>query len=77
MDRGYRGDLTVKAGATVTVVNEDTTPHTLTDKATGKFDTKNIDGGATGSFTAPSEPGSYPFGCTYHPEMAGILVVTP
>jgi plastocyanin len=76
MDRGYTGDLTVKAGATVTVANKDIVAHTLTDKQTHKFDTQNIDGGGTGTFTAPTEPGSYPFGCTYHPEMAGILVVT-
>ena len=30
----------------------------------------------TGTFVAPSTPGSYPFGCTYHPDMAGTLVVT-
>ncbi len=74
---GYSGTLTVKAGATVTVVNDDSTAHTLTDKATGKFDTGSIDGGGgTGTFTAPSEPGKYPFGCTIHPEMAGTLTVT-
>jgi plastocyanin len=77
MQRGYTGSLTVKAGTKVTVVNEDITAHTLTDKQTGKFDTHNIDGdGGTGSFTAPDKPGSYPFGCIYHPEMAGTLVVT-
>jgi plastocyanin len=74
---GFSGTLTVKAGAKVKVVNEDSAAHTLTDKATHKFDTGNIDGnGATGTFTAPSKPGSYPFGCTYHPQMSGTLVVT-
>jgi plastocyanin len=67
----------VKAGAKVSVVNEDSAAHTLTDKKTHKFDTGNIDGnGGTGTFTAPTTPGSYPFGCTYHPQMAGTLVVT-
>lgn len=74
---GYSGSLTVKAGAKVTVVNEDSVAHTLTDKKTHKFDTGNIDGnGGTGSFVAPKTPGKYPFGCSYHPEMSGTLTVT-
>jgi plastocyanin len=71
----YSGDLTVKVGEKVTVVNKDSVPHTLTDKATMKFDTGDIAPGATGSFTAPSQPGSYPFGCRIHSEMKGTLVV--
>jgi plastocyanin len=74
---GYSGDLSVKAGAKVNVVNEDSIAHTLTDKDTGKFDTGSIDGnGGTGTFTAPAKPGKYPFGCTFHPEMSGSLTVT-
>jgi plastocyanin len=74
---GYTGSLTVKAGAKVTVVNDDSVAHTLTDKKTHKFDTGSISGsGGTGTFTAPSAPGKYPFGCTFHPEMAGTLTVT-
>jgi plastocyanin len=74
---GYTGTMTVKAGAKVTVVNEDSVAHTLTDKKTHKFDTGPISGnGGTGTFTAPSAPGTYPFGCTFHPEMAGTLTVT-
>jgi plastocyanin len=72
---GYTGSLTVKAGTKVTVVNDDSVPHTLTDKKR-KFDTGSIGGGGKGSFTAPSQPGKYPFGCTFHPEMAGTLTVT-
>ena len=74
---GYSGTLTVKAGTKVTVVNNDSVAHTLTDKKTHKFDTGSISGGGgTGSFSAPSAPGKYPFGCTFHPEMAGTLTVT-
>jgi plastocyanin len=59
----------------VNVTNQDTAPHTLTDKG-GKFDTGNLAvGGGTGKFTAPTKPGSYPIGCKYHPRMAGTLVV--
>jgi plastocyanin len=74
---GYTGALTVTPGATVTVVNRDSVAHTLTDKQTHAFDTGNIAGsGGTGTFTAPTKPGSYPFGCTYHPEMSGVLTVS-
>jgi plastocyanin len=73
---GYSGQLTVAAGAKITVTNNDSVAHTLTDKKTGKFDTGNIAAnGGTGTFTAPTTPGTYAFGCTYHPEMAGTLVV--
>ena len=72
----YSGELTVKAGATITVTNKDSVPHTVTDKATNKFDSGSISGGGTGTFTAPSTPGTYNFGCTFHPSMAGKLVVT-
>ena len=73
----YSGQLTVKAGQKVTVTNNDSVAHTLTDKKTHLFDTGNIDGnGGTGTFTAPKKPGTYAFGCTYHPTMAGTLTVT-
>jgi plastocyanin len=72
----FSGTLTVKAGQKVTVTNKDSVAHTLTDKQTHKFDTGNIAGnGGTGTFTAPTTPGSYPFGCRYHPDMHGTLVV--
>jgi plastocyanin len=73
----YSGTMTVKAGSKVTVVNNDSAAHTLTDKAHHTFDTGNIPaGGGTGSFTAPTTPGTYKFGCTYHANMAGTLTVT-
>jgi plastocyanin len=72
----YSGTLTVKPGQKVTVTNKDSVAHTLTDKKTHLFDTGNIPAnGGTGTFTAPTKPGSYPFGCTYHPDMAGTLIV--
>ena len=74
----YHGDLTVKSGQEVIVTNMDPVPilHTLTDKQTGLFNTGPIaPGGGTASFTAPAQPGSYPFGCLFHLTMAGILVV--
>jgi plastocyanin len=72
----FSGTMTVKPGQKVTVTNQDTAAHTLTDKKTHLFDTGNIaGGGGTGTFTAPTKPGSYPFGCTYHPDMKGTLIV--
>ena len=72
----YSGSLTVKAGQEVTVTNEDPTQHTLTDQRTGLFSTGTIEpSGGTRSFTAPTEPGSYPFVCRVHPTMLGTLTV--
>ncbi|MFD9723907.1 cupredoxin domain-containing protein [Streptomyces sp. NPDC059072] len=67
--------LTVKPGTKVTVVNEDSTPHTLTASDGYAFDTGTIDAGKSGSFTAPSKVGQYPFVCSFHPQMTGTLTV--
>jgi plastocyanin len=75
-DFGYAGNLTVEPGEDVTVLNEDSTAHTLTDEAGKLFDTGIIAGGGSRSFVAPMKPGTYPFGCTLHPEMSGVLTVT-
>ncbi|WP_405652791.1 cupredoxin domain-containing protein [Streptomyces sp. NBC_00019] len=69
-------DLHVRPGAKITVVNRDSAAHTVTatgDKTT--FDTGNITGGATVTFTAPSKAGSYSYVCTIHPNMKGTLTV--
>jgi plastocyanin len=74
----YTGTLTVKAGTKITVVNMDSAAHTLTDKKSGKFDTGTVAGsGGTATFIAPNTPGTYQFGCSFHPAMAGTLIVTP
>ena len=71
----YEMPETVPAGAEITVVNEDTAPHTVTTTETEDFDAI-VQGGETTTFTAPTEPGEYPFFCTYHPNMTGTLVVS-
>ena len=72
----YSGTMTVKPGQKVTVTNDDSVTHTLTDKASHKFDTGDIPGrGGSKTFTAPTQPGRYPFGCTIHPDMKGTLLV--
>ncbi|PZS13439.1 MAG: plastocyanin [Pseudonocardiales bacterium] len=73
-DFGFSGTLTVKPGEKVTVTNKDSTVHTLTDEG-GMFDTGDIEGNATGSFTAPTAPGTYKIKCRHHPDMHGTLVV--
>ncbi|MFI1737771.1 cupredoxin domain-containing protein [Streptomyces sioyaensis] len=67
--------LSVRPGGTVTVVNEDSTTHTVTANAAKAFDTGSIGPGRTVTFKAPAKAGSYPFRCTIHPYMKGTLTV--
>ena len=63
----------VPPGAEVTVVNEDGSFHTVTADD-GTFDVGARKGEPV-TFTAPDEPGEYPFHCTPHPNMTATLVV--
>ncbi len=63
----------VKAGATVTVKNNDDVQHTVTAD-NGGFDV-TIDPGKTATFTAPSKTGEYNFHCKIHSQMHGTLTV--
>jgi plastocyanin len=67
-------EITVAPGAEVTVVNKDSAEHTVTSDTAGAFD-KEVHGGETVTFTAPTQPGTYPYHCTYHPSMHGTLIV--
>jgi plastocyanin len=68
--------LTVSPGTVVTVRNEDSVTHTLTDKADPKlFGTGDVGPGQVKTFTAPSKAGSYAFLCTIHQYMTGTIVV--
>ena len=64
--------LTVKRGDTVTWVNKDPFPHTVT--APGAFDSKDIAAGAKWKYVA-RKAGTYDYICTYHPNMKGVLKV--
>ncbi len=57
------------------MTNQDSATHTVT-ASNNAFETGNISGGASKTLTAPSNPGSYPYHCTIHPFMHGILTVT-
>ncbi|MHC6219696.1 cupredoxin domain-containing protein [Arthrobacter sp. MMS24-S77] len=74
-DFGYQGPVSVSPGAKVTVKNEDTQAHTITSDDGKAFDAAVDGGGGTGQFTAPTNPGSYPYHCAYHSNMHGTLVV--
>jgi plastocyanin len=68
--------LTVAPGAVVTVKNEDSVTHTLTDKTDQSvFSTGPVGPGQTKTFKAPGKAGSYSFFCTIHQFMTGTLVV--
>ena len=65
--------LTVKAGATVTWVNEDDVPHTVVS-TTKKFSSQvlDTDGKYAHTFT---DPGTYEYYCSVHPHMKGKVIV--
>ena len=65
--------ITVKAGDTVTWVNHDDIPHTVTSK-TLKFRSKAMDTADKFSFTFAT-PGTFPYFCSLHPHMTGSIVV--
>ena len=67
--------LTVSAGTKVTWVNEDNSPHTVTDK--GKvFRSAGLDTKDSFSYTFAS-PGEFTYFCTIHPMMLGKIIVKP
>jgi plastocyanin len=67
--------VSVPAGGVVTVRNEDPAAHTVTSTQKGLFDVLTPPSTTT-RFVAPARPGRYPFSCTYHGNMTGVLVVT-
>ena len=76
-------ELTASAGAEVSVVNQDTLPHTVTS-GTGPqdpnsaqlFDTSLINAGESATLSlAQVPPGQYDYYCMVHPYMTGKVVV--
>ena len=67
---------TVPTGVTVTWVNEDSVPHTVTSKSgPASFDSGQIAPGA--SYSAIFEtPGTYTYYCIDHPQMIATITVT-
>jgi plastocyanin len=67
--------MTVRVGTTVTWTNEDSAPHTVTDKS-GTLNSATLNTGATYKHTF-TKPGQYPYICSIHPFMLATIVVTP
>ncbi len=65
--------ITVKAGDTVTWINHDDIPHTVTSK-TMAFRSKAMDTDDKFSFTFAT-PGTFAYFCALHPHMTGTIVV--
>jgi plastocyanin len=61
----------VKRGDVVEWKNEDITPHTATSAS---FDSASIDSDKSWRHTF-SEPGNFPYACTFHPEMKAVVTV--
>ncbi len=64
----------VRAGETVTWVNDDSARHTATSND-GVFDSGVLRKGEAFSYTF-DEAGEYPYFCAVHPKMVGTVVVT-
>jgi plastocyanin len=65
--------LSVKAGTTVTWINQDDTPH-IVASSTKLFKSKALDTTDKFSFTFTT-PGTYEYFCSLHPHMSGTVVV--
>jgi plastocyanin len=65
--------LTVKAGDVVVWVNKDPFPHTVTSQA-GGFDSREIAPGQSWKYKF-GKSGEFPYVCTFHPTMKGIVRV--
>jgi plastocyanin len=76
-------EMTVAAGSEVTVVNQDTLPHTVTSgtsptdpNSAQLFDTSLINGGESATLSlAQVSAGQYGYYCMVHPYMTGSIVV--
>jgi plastocyanin len=73
--------IEIKVGDTVTWINNDSSPHTVTSSSSSNddssiitFDSGVLRRGETFSFTFDLE-GEYPYFCTLHPNMVGTVVV--
>lgn len=65
------GTLTVKKGATVTWINNDSAPHQI---KSGSFNSTQLTNGQNFSFTFTTS-GTFDYSCAIHPSMTGKIVV--
>ena len=72
---GYKfPPISAAAGATLTLVDRDDEPHTVTADD-GSFRAGPFNPKTPANLVAPTKPGTYPFHCEIHPTMHGALVV--
>lgn len=64
--------IEIKKGDTVEWTNQDITPHTAT--AIPLFDSGSLASDKSWKHTF-TETGSFPYGCTFHPDMKGVVIV--
>ncbi len=67
--------ITIKVGETARWTNNDNVTHTVTSNDGTTFNSGNVAVGASYSFTATAA-GSFPYHCSLHAGMSGILTVT-
>ena len=70
--------IEIKVGDTVTWINNDSSPHTVTTSSSNdsNFDSGVLRNGEAFSFTFDKE-GQYSYFCTLHPSMVGTVAVFP
>lgn len=67
--------IAVRQGETVEWTNNDLAPHTVTSQGgVDTFDSGSIEPDASWSHTF-SQPGTFSYACTFHPEMKGTITV--
>jgi plastocyanin len=69
-------NATLKVGQTVAWRNTDTDLHTATQDSRG-FDTGTVPRGGTSAPLAMTTAGTFPYHCSFHPDMVATLSVTP
>ena len=67
-------NIEVKSGETVEWANADLTPHNVTSQGTPEINSGTINAGASWTHTF-DRPGTFPYYCSFHPEMKGVVVV--
>jgi plastocyanin len=66
--------IEIKRGETVEWQNNDLTPHTVTSQTGNELNSGSVEPDATWNHTF-SQPGTFPYYCTFHTEMKGTVIV--
>lgn len=66
--------IEIRKGETIEWDNKDLTPHTVTSQEGGELNSDSIEPDASWTHTF-AQPGTFPYYCTYHPEMKGTIIV--